>query len=216
MKTCVFNTLTTATLAEIADIRTEPTAPAFWEELAGREIGERDRVQLGFLGEKLLYYKAQRVNAATIWARAIYPLLALAERGDVRAWSGVPLAATFDGVEVHGEADGALALSVEEEMGAPCLVVIQAKRGLAGTDPMPQLLGAMLCAGRLGEGSGRALPEVFGCYTIADVWTFVLGRVDWARGRPGMTVVASREYAGKTEAGAVLGVLGSVVSKSQP
>jgi hypothetical protein len=216
MKTYVFNELTTAVLAEIADIRTEPSAPAFWEELARRELREHDRAQLGFIKEKLLYYKAQRVNAATIWARAIYPLLALAERGDIRAWSAVSLAATFDDVEVHGDADGALAQSINEEVGTPYLVVIEAKRGVAGTDPMPQLLGAMLCAGRLNEVNGHPLPEVFGCYTIADVWTFLLGKVDWSHARPRMTVLSSREYAEKTEAEAILGILGAIVSKYQP
>src|SRR5215475_9013250 len=95
MKTYGFKELTPAVLAEIAVIRDEPVQPAVWEELARKELGERDRLALGIFTEKLLYYKTQRVNEATIWARAIYPLLMLAEKGKVRAWSLVPLAATF-------------------------------------------------------------------------------------------------------------------------
>jgi hypothetical protein len=71
--------------------------PAVWEELARRELGEHDRAALGFVVEKLLYYKTVRANEATIWARAISPLLAFAERDEIRAFSSVPLVARFDG-----------------------------------------------------------------------------------------------------------------------
>jgi hypothetical protein len=216
MKTYVFNALTSALLDEIATIRHEPSQPGLWEELARRELSERDRVALGFLTDRLLYYRAQRVNEATIWARAIYPLLVLAERGAIRAWSMVSLTATFAEVELRGEADGALAASIDEEVGMPYLVVIEAKRGIAGTDPMPQLLGAMLCSARLNEVGGHPAPEIFGCYTIADVWTFVHGRLDWSLPQPTMTVTVSREYAEKIEAETILAILGSIVSKVQP
>jgi hypothetical protein len=216
MKTCAFNALTTALLAEVATIRHQPSAPGFWEELARKEIPASDAAALELVTSKLLYYRAQRVNEATIWARAIYPLLVLAERGTVRAWSVVPLAATFDDVELRGEADGALAVSIDEEVGTPYLVVIEAKRGIAGTDPMPQLLGAMLCSARLNDEGGHPAPEVFGCYTIADVWTFVHGRIDFRQAKPAMTVTASREYAEKIEAKTILAILASIVDMYQP
>jgi hypothetical protein len=216
MKTYAFNTLSSAVLAEVATIRHEPTDPAFWDDLARHELAETERAALKIFTAKLLEYKSHRVNEATIWARAIYPLLMLAERGSIRAWSLVPLAATFDGLELHGEADGALAVSVDEEIGLPYLVVMEAKRGTSGTDPVAQLLGAMLCAARLNEQGGRSISEIYGCYTIADVWTFVRGRLDGSQGRPVMSVLSSREYWEKNEAATILAILESIVGKFQP
>ena len=213
MKTYAFKELTLATLAEIAVLGYEPDQPAVWEELARRELPELDRTALGFLVKTLISYKTHRVNEATIWARAIYPLLVLTERGDIRAWSEVPLAARFDDVELRGEADGALAASINEEVGLPDLVVVEAKRGLGGTDPMDQLLGAMLCAARANQQAGRPGVEIFGCYTVADVWTFLRGTLDWTEPKPSMRVLSSREYTEKTEASAILSILESIVAR---
>ncbi len=217
MRIYSFKELTSAILAEIATIQHEPRQNAVWEELARRELGEHERTALTFIVEKLLYYKTQRVNEATIWARAIYPLLALAERDDIRAWSQVALAARFDEVEIRGEADGALAGSIDEDIGMPYLVVAQAKkRGISGTDPMAQLLGAMLCAGRLNEQGGSPAREIYGAYTVADVWTFLRGQLDWTASKPAMRVLSSREYTEKTEAPAILAILESIVGKIVP
>jgi hypothetical protein len=213
VKSYAFNTLTTPLLREIAAIRHEPSDPGFWEDLARRELSAGDRVALGLVTGKLVDYRAHRVNEATIWARAIYPLLVLAERGSIRAWSEVPLAATFGDVELHGEADGALAGSMAEEIGLPYLVVVDAKRGVAGTDPVAQLLGAMLCAARLNGEEGRPADEVYGCYTIADVWTFVRGKIEWSGPRPAMSLLTSSEYMEKTEAATILAILESIVGK---
>jgi hypothetical protein len=216
MRKQAFNTLSSAILAEIATIRHEPIEQAYWDDLGRRELREGERAALGIFTEKLAQYKAHRVNEATIWARAIYPLLMLAERGSVRAWSLVPLSATFDDLELSGEADGALAVSVDEEIGLPYLVVMEAKRGTSGTDPVAQLFGAMLCAARLNELGGHPGGEIYGSYTIADVWTFVRGRLDASQGRPVMSVLSSREYWEKTEATTILAILESIVGKFQP
>jgi hypothetical protein len=214
MRKYAFAELTTAALAEIATLHHEPKQPGFWDDLGRLELSERERLAVGLIVEKLVDYKTQRANEATIWARAIYPLLALAERGDIRAFSLVPLSATFDDVEIRGEADGALAGSIDEEIGRPYLVVVEAKRGIAGTDPVGQLLGAMLCAARLNERGGRPEREIFGCYTIADVWTFIRGTVDWSQPRPRMSVLSSREYWEKTEAATILAILSSIVRRT--
>jgi hypothetical protein len=213
MKTYAFKELTSATLAEVAVIQHELRQPAYWEELSRRELGESERNGLRMISEKLLHYQTQRVNEATIWARAIYPLLSLAERGEIRAWSLVPLAARFDDIELRGEADGALAGSIDEELGLPYLVVVEAKRGIGATDPRAQLLAAMLCAARQNEQGGRSPAETFGCYTVADVWTFLRGTFDWTQGKPVMKVLSSREYTEKTEGAAILSILESIVAK---
>jgi hypothetical protein len=213
MKTYAFNQLSSPALAEIVQIHREPIQPGVWDELARRELGERERSAIELITGKLFYFRAHLANEATVWARAIYPLLVLAEREGILAFSGVPLYASFDDVELRGEADGALAASVDEEPAAPYLVVIEAKRGVTATDPMPQLLGAMLCAARLNERSGRPAEEIFGCYTIADIWTFVRCRLDWSKPKPVMSVLTSREYAEKTEAAKILAILESIVGK---
>src|SRR5262249_249080 len=142
-----------------------------------------------------------------------YPLLVLAERGTIRAWAEVPLAGSFNDVEIRGEADGALAASVDEELGPPYLVVIEAKRGTTGTDPVAQLLGALLGAGRLNERAASPIRALFGCYTIADVWTFVRAQFEWTEPMPAMRVLSSREYTEKTEAATILAILESIVGK---
>jgi hypothetical protein len=213
MKTYAFNALTTPVLAEIVDIQREPSAPAFWDELGRRELGERDRVALGIFTDKLLYYKAHRVNEATIWARAIYPLLMLAERGTIRAWSEVPLGGTFGDVWIHGEADGALAGDLDGESGPPYVVVVGARRGAPDTDSMARLLGAMLCAARMNERGGHGGDEVFGVHTDVDVWTFVRGRVSFREHRPAMGVLTSGGYIEKHEAATILAILESIAAR---
>ena len=160
MKSYLLKDLDAATLPQIAVVRYEPTQPGVWEELARKELGERDRLALGLLADKLLNYKTVRANEATLWSRAIYPLLVLAEREDVRAFSLVSLAATFDDVEIHGEVDGVLASSVDDQIDLPFFVVVEAKRGISGTDPVAQLVGAMLCTARLNEQGGHPAQEI--------------------------------------------------------
>lgn len=213
MKTYALEELTSATLAEVATLQHEPRQPAFWEGLSHRELGEQERIGLKLIADKLLYYQTQRVNEATLWSRAIYPLLALAERGEIRAWSLVPLAARFEDIELRGEADGALAGSIDEELGLPYLVVVEAKRGIGATDPRAQLLGAMLCAAKLNEREGRPASEMYGCYTVADVWTFLRGTLDWTQAKPVMKILSSREYMEKTEGPVILSILESIVAK---
>ena len=81
---------------------------------------------------------------------------------------------------------------------------------------MGQLIGAMLCAAKAGDADGHPKGETFGCYTIADVWTFVRGTLDWSQPRPVMSLLSSREYAEKTEAVTILAILASIVARGEP
>jgi hypothetical protein len=73
----------------------------------------------------------------------------------------------------------------------------------------------MLAAARLNwERDNRVPQEIFGCYTVADSWTFMRGLVsDIEADRPTMTVASSREYAEKVEAETILRVLKSITGK---
>ncbi len=213
MKTYAFNELTATKLLEIAAIHHELPQPDVWEELARREIGDRARSALAQIIATLRNFKLLLANEATVWARAIYPVLVLAERRGIYAFSLVPLAAKFDDIEIRGEADGALAAGANAEPSTPYVVVVEAKRGVGATEPVSQLLGAMLCAARRNERDGKPAEEIHGVYTVADVWTFVRARIDWAGPKPVMRVLASDEYVEKTEAPTILAILEAIVDK---
>ncbi len=215
MKTYALDELNAAKLDEVATIHRERAQPEVWEELGRVEIGEQARSALDLIVAKLRGFRAHMANEATVWSRAIYPLLALAERGEIVAFSRVALAARFDDVELCGEADGALAASVDEEPSTPYLVVVEAKRGVGGTEPVSQLLGALLCAARRNERGGKPAEEIYGVYTIADVWTFVRARIDWSGPRPVMRVLASGEYVEKLEASMILAILEAIVARGE-
>jgi hypothetical protein len=55
---------------------------------------------------------------------------------------------------------------------------------------------------------------MFGCYTIADSWTFVKGLVQALESdRPRLTVESSQEYAEKVDAEIILKLLKTIVIK---
>jgi hypothetical protein len=189
-------------------------SPGLWDERPLGDLTADKQHFLATLRKHIVPYSVQLANEATIWARAIYPLLALAERDDIRAWSLVALAGKLNDVEIRGEVDGALASSFDEEVELPYFVVVEAKRGVGGSDPVPQLLGAMLCAAQRNERDGHPAHEIYGCYTIAAVWTFVRGKLDWSQPKPSLTVLSSREYMERTEAPSILAILKSILTET--
>jgi hypothetical protein len=65
------------------------------------------------------------------------------------------------------------------------------------------------------EENGGERQEIFGCYIIADSWTFVRGLVSEIDSeRPVIIIEHSREYAEKSEADTILRILKSVVIKN--
>src|SRR5262245_47481006 len=56
-------------------------------------LDEGTLVQLRYLTAKLAQAQPTTLNEATIWSRAVYPLLELAEIDRVRAWAEVALVA---------------------------------------------------------------------------------------------------------------------------
>jgi hypothetical protein len=213
MKTYAFNQLNATNLQEIASIHYELAQPGVWEDLARREISDAARSSLAPIVARLRDFGLHLANEATVWARAIYPLLVLAERRGIFAFALVSLTAKFDEVEIRGEADGALAAGVNAEPGTPYLVIVEAKRGIGATEPVSQLLGAMLCAAQRNERDGKPAQEIFGVYTIADVWTFVRAQIDWSQHKPTMRVLTSPEYVEKLEAATILAILESIIDK---
>jgi len=104
--------------------------------------------------------------------------------------------------------------------GQPFLLVMEAKRGIGATDPRPALLAALLAVlwTKLGQAAGASKAEAFGCFTAGDIWTFVRARAvvrsEAHAPRLGVTFSWSREYAERSEAGAILQVLRWITRRS--
>lgn len=211
MKTYNLSSLKMAELTELVELKHQRSQPGFWEQLERTELTEADRRSIGEITARLKHYRTHRVNEATIWARAIYPLLVLAEREDVGAFAQVSLSTRWPEVQLCGEADGALARNMDEEPVCPYFIVVEAKRGIDCSDPVAQLYGALLCAARSNaqqQTPPASQATVLGCYTIADVWTCVQARFERLEGeRPLMSVTVSREYVERTEAETILAIL---------
>jgi len=189
-------------------------APYDWIQTDSVSLSEREQSQLVEIKSHLLNYDTHLMNEATIWARAIYPLLLLAEQDNIQAWTEIPLKAQYVNFEVEGIADGTLGNCIAGFMEAPYLVVVEAKRGLEGENPLFQLYGQLLAAAHLNwENEGNEPQEIFGCYTIADVWKFLRVEVEGITSElPSMKVEYSREYLEKLEAETIFKILKKIVT----
>ena len=178
-------------------------------------LNDEEQERLKFLTSFLRNRQTHLMNEATIWSRAIYPLLMLAERGNIQAWAGVSLKAQYPCFELEGEADGALASSVSGRIKAPYLVVLEAKRGIDAPNPQFQLYGEMLAAAWLNwRDNHESTQEIFGCYTISDSWTFVHGTVEELEAdKPVFTAELSAEYGERFEAETILQILKFIAAK---
>lgn len=155
------------------------------------------------------------MNEATIWARGIYPLLLLAERSSIRAWAAVPLQAQYPQFEIDAIADGVLGKVVMGRVEHPYLVVIEAKKGIDNQTPVFQLYGQLLAAAYLNwVHDTKPKQEIFGCYTIADIWKFVRAEIEGIDAdKPTMRLEYSREYSEKLEAETILKILKMITIK---
>lgn len=235
MKTLTFSERTTAGGAlDLGFVRSRLHASAAepWATLAKTPLTPQERADLDALRRRLASTSTSRANEATLWARAIYPMLMVAEVDDVRAWSQVALGVVVragdlrglggEPLRLHGTIDGALAIDAAGQPVAPFFLVVEAKRALDAVDPLPQLQGAMLTVAlqRLEDQPDRA-HDVYGCFTIGDAWTFVRAHFARAPGADGHQEVRadyhpSRELSEHAEAEAVAAILKAVVAMQRP
>jgi hypothetical protein len=219
MEKLILSNLSLADLRRVVSLEEQDVAVAGWTEVAGITLTEAEQVQIQGISSHLTYEKIHLFNEATIWARAIYPLLLIVERDDVRAWAEVGLRARYRGFELEGVADGVLGRSVAGRLESPYLVVVETKRGVEGHNPVFQLYGQLLAAARLNweqaqESERGEFEQVFGCYTIADSWTFVRAEVwDLDGERPRLRVESSREYTEKVEIETIVKVLKRILTQ---
>jgi len=210
-----FSELSEETLNSIVKLREREVVPEKWIQRM-MALNDEEQERLKFLTSYLRNRQTHLMNEATIWSRAIYPLLMLAERGNIQAWAGVPLKAQYPRFELEGEADGALASSVSGRIRVPYLIVVlQAQRGIDAPNPQFQLYGEMLAAAWLNwRGNHQTAQEIFGCYTISDSWTFVHGTVEeFEAEQPVFTVELSGQYFEQFEAETILQILKFIAAK---
>jgi len=209
-----FSELTTETLRFIVRIEEKGVSPNLWDK-TDLSLTEQERQGVESIVSSIQNKPVVLMNEATTWSRAIYPLLVLAEQGGLEAWSQAPLKAEYPGFGLNGTADGVVGHNISGVTKSFCLIVVAAKQGPEAQGPLIHLYGAMLAAARLNwERDNRVPQEIFGCYTVADSWTFMRGLVsDIEADRPTMTVFSSREYAEKVEAETILRVLKSITGK---
>ncbi|RKU15575.1 hypothetical protein C6501_06675 [Candidatus Poribacteria bacterium] len=222
METYIFSQLTEETLRTLVTLNEKYVAPEEWEKMQIALTAEEGR-QLEELKSKLRHRHLLVMNEATLWARAIYPMLMLAERGYIQAWSSVPLKASYLTFELEGEADGALAPSLGGRIQPPYLIVNEAKRGIHAPDPQFQLYGEMLAAAWLTWQKNSETDinpdsiieqEIFGCYTVNDSWAFVRGAVsDIETEKPVFTIEFSPDYNGIWDGEQIVQLLKFIVAK---
>ena len=213
MCTYTFSQLSEETLKTLVTLHEEDGAPEVWEKMQIALTADEVR-RLNDLKSTLHRRNLLGMNEATLWARAIYPMLVLAEQGSVQAWSSVSLSAEYPTFKLEGEADGALAPAVAGRIRPPYLIVHEAKRGLNAPDPLYQLLGEMLAAARLNwEQDANPEQEIFGCYTVTDTWAFVRGVVsDIDTEKPTFTLEFSPDYNGISDAENIVQLLKFIVA----
>lgn len=206
--------LTLATLHSLVNLQQIEAESAFWDALQ-TPLTQQDVAHIGFITTHLEKSPPVVMNEATIWSRAIYPLLLVGERGLVQAWAQVPLKAVYSRFELEGIADGVIGRTLLGQVDLPYLVVVETKRGTDAPNPQYQLLGAMLAAAWMNQQRKPAAhQEIFGCYTVSDTWTFVHGVVSgFELDRPSITVRLSGEYAERLQAEEIARLLKGIVAR---
>ena len=208
-----YSELDAAKLRSLVAFRDLGVVPSRWASLL-QPVTEREQARIDALREVLVDRPLTLLNEATIWSRAIYPMLMLAESEHVQAFAQVPLEARFARFELTGTLDGTLETSLSGVVEAPFLVVVEAKRGLEAVNPQWQLYGEMLAAMMAAPSETRAaVTTMHGCYTVSDTWTFVRGEGGLLEGdRPSLTIESSREYSERGEAEQIVGILKGIVA----
>ena len=214
MHTYALSQLTEETLNTLVTLHEEDGASETWDKTQ-IALTHGETIYLDHIKSDAHRHHRAIMNEATIWVRAIYPLLVLAEQGHIQAWSEVPLRASYPTFELEGEADGALALTVAGKIRRPYLVVHAAKRGVNAPDPLCQLYGEMLAAAWINwKKDTNPAQTIFGCYTITDHWTFVRGVVGEIESeKPTLHIEFSPRYSGVLEAERIVQVLKSIISE---
>jgi hypothetical protein len=214
MRRLLFNQLTRDDLTNLVKLDDRRIRDEPWKELARGELTASEQQAIDRVLEGFQRAPALLVNEATVWSRAIFPLLAIAETEDAVAMADVPLLGRFGDVELAGSADGAFGTRVDGGLRAPFLIIVETKRGVEGSDPINQLRGELLAAAYLNaKDNGRSAQRVYGCYTVAAVWTFVRADIEGLdTERPSLSIATSLEFTESHEAATIVKILKSIIA----
>lgn len=210
-----FSELTFDLVKRIVNVREELGA-VNWQP-ASLPLSEQHAGIVSFRKQLLQKKPVRRLNEATVWSKAIYPLLELVERDSFAAWAQVELRGEFLNFTLEGIVDGVIGTERISSLSAPYLVVMEAKKEVEAKDPQPQLYGAMLAAAKLNWDEKKVEPQtIYGCYTIGDSWTFLRGKVEQIETeRPTFYIEASRDFIERFEAETILGILKAIVAENE-
>jgi len=215
MEKLVLSTLSLPILKRWVNLDESGIAEYEWLNVAAISLNEAEQQELQRLRLRLWNHRTLLMNEATIWARGIYPLLLLAEQDNIEAWAGVAMSAKYPQFEIDCIVDGVLGKCVSGFIESPYLMIVEAKRGLEAQNPLYQLYGQLLVAAHLNWENDQIEPqEIFGCYTIADSWSFIRAEVNGIlTDRPTMRIESSRQYAEQYDAETIVKILKGIVSK---
>ncbi|MGB0563826.1 MAG: hypothetical protein ACPGVO_18805 [Spirulinaceae cyanobacterium] len=210
-----FSQLNLARLKPLIQLQEKAIAPYAWTQVDSVELTPREVNQIQEICSHLINHDTALMNEATIWSRAIYPLLLLAEQGDIAAWAEVSLQADYPSFKLSGVVDGVLGKSIAGRVESPYLVVIEAKKGIEAEKLGFQLYGQLLAAAYQNwQNDQQPKQEIYGCYTIGDTWKFLRAQVsDIDTERPSFKVESSREYVEKLEAPSIFKLLKRIVAQ---
>ncbi len=214
MATYKFTELSDDILRRLVRLKAKAIEPEKWDQMR-MPLTAHERQQIEAINLTLENKQVVRMNEATIWARAIYPLLVLAEKPGLQAWSAVAMSATYPSFSLEGIVDGVLAREELGTIASPYLIITETKRGVEAKDPTYQMLGEMLAAAWINyQNDHQPQQLIYGCYTVADTWTFAEGVVEeFDAEHPLFTVELSSEYKEKTETEIILQILKSIVAR---
>jgi hypothetical protein len=209
------SSLSLADIEKIVTLQERSGSTFGWEDVSGIELSESEQYDVSLLQKRLQNTQVHLFNEATIWARAIYPLLLLAEQANVQVWAEVALRGEYAQFDIEGIADGVIGRSVVGRITTPYLVMIETKRGVEAQNPIFQLYGELLAAAWMNwQQHPVESQEVFGCYTIADSWTFLRAEVSQIKSdRPVLSIECSREYNERLETATILKLLKQIVAQ---
>ena len=223
MRTFQLSDLTEAQLLEVISLNEKGVSEYPWLDVSEIVISSEEQNAIDIIKARLQKGETMLMNDANIWARGIYPLLILAERGQIQAWAEVSLVSNFSDVKLTGTADGVLAKVVGGIVRMPYLVILEAKRSIEAKTPRIQFFGQLLVAAKRNwqaqpNETLDGITEIFGCYTIGDVWTFARATVqgletegETKAEKPLMIVETSREYVERVEAETILKILKKII-----
>jgi hypothetical protein len=215
MRRLPFTQVSLQDLTGLVDLEDKGISRQPWDDFAQGELTEAELRHIEYVVAGLRRFKLSLVNEATVWGRAIFPLLWLAETEGVEVQADVPLFAQLGDVELSGNADGAIGTPFAGGLRAPFLIVVEAKKGVEGSSPVMQLYGEILAAACLNAHQhGHPVQRLYGCYTVADNWTFVRAEVEGLDSpRPRFSLISSWEINEKTEATVIVKILKSIVAE---